>query len=146
MWNRLSIVTIAVAAIALAAFTNTKSKLQEKTLPEQLMDRIKAIPNHGDKPFGLAVRFKVKADQVETMLGAIKKAVPPTLKEEGCAAYEFLQDLEEPTMFYLLEKWKNPAGLESHFKSAHFGEFAGLLGPMLEEPPQIKLTAVVPTK
>lgn len=145
MLQRISPFLIAALILSQVPFGLGQEK-KEKELAEILIDRVKAVPGQADKPFTLVVRLKAKADKTGEMLAAAKKSMPPSQAEKGCLLYEYQQDLEEPTVFILLEKWKDLAALDSHFKSAHFKELAGQLGGLVAEPPQIRLMAAVPLK
>ena len=56
--------------------------------------------------------------------------------EDGCTAYEVLQDSAQPEIFLLVEEWDSIAALEAHNKTPHFHEAvsksAPLLGALLE--------------
>ena len=81
---------------------------QEKSPLDPLLDRIKAIPGQADKPFSMIVQFKVKRDQVDSVLAAARKAVPASRAEKGCVAYDVQQNLEDPTEFFVLETCDAP--------------------------------------
>ncbi len=43
--------------------------------------------------------------------------------EDGCLLYTFAQDLSDPGVLLLCERWRDAAALEAHGKSAHMREF-----------------------
>ena len=120
---------------------------QENGPLDSLLDRIKAIPGQADKPFSMIVQFKVKADKVETVLDAAKKAVPASRAEKGNAAYDVQQSLEDPTEFFVLETWRNAEALKFHSGTDHFAEFIKVIQTAIEGPPHMRVSkSVVPAK
>lgn len=105
-----------------------------------LVERIKAIPGLGEGSFSLVVRVKVKPEAVATMIAASKKAAKASQAEKGCRRYEFQQDAEDETLFYLFETWDNFAALEAHFAEPHFKEFVEVFPPLTSEPATVRLT------
>ena len=46
-----------------------------------------------------------------------------TRQEEGCLAYAFYSDIEDPNRFRIYEEWKDSASLEAHFRTEHMERF-----------------------
>ena len=51
-----------------------------------------------------------------------------THKEEGCVAYVFSADLEDPAVFRLFEQWESQEALDAHFAAPHMAKFRGVIG------------------
>lgn len=51
-----------------------------------------------------------------------------TREEAGCEHYTFSGDVEEPTRFYIAERWADQATMDAHSASAHLATFMGSLG------------------
>jgi quinol monooxygenase YgiN len=119
---------------------------QERNPLASLFDRIKAIPGQAEKPFSMVVSFKVKRDQVESVLAASKKAVPSSRAEKGCMAYDVQQDLEDSTEFLVLETWHDLKALEFHSGTEHFAEFIKVIRSAVDDPPQMRLTRSAATE
>ncbi len=66
--------------------------------------------------------------EVEKAREALMLMVAETLKEEGCITYSFAQDIVEPTIVRIFEKWKDQATLDAHMESAHMLAFRGAMG------------------
>jgi quinol monooxygenase YgiN len=124
----------------------TASPRAEKTLPEQLVDRIQAVPGLAKSEFSLVVTLKTKPDQVGAMIEAAKKVEKPSREEKGCIRYEFQQNQEDPAEFVLLETWKDLKALEAHFATPHFAELGKQFPMILAGPPQIRITQAVTKK
>ena len=102
-----------------------------------------AVPGEAEKPCGIVVRFKVKKDKLGEKREAIQKSVPQTQKEAGCLHYEYSQDIDDETVFVLVEQWHDLPKLEMHFQTSHFQEVAQTLGAILENEPVITRTRPV---
>ena len=67
----------------------------------------------------IAGRVAVRPDNVEAALPLAQEMMAETLKEPGCAAYNFSADLDEAGVFHLFEEWKSQEALDSHLASPH---------------------------
>jgi len=63
------------------------------------------------------------ADEIEKARGAITTMMAASNAEEGCITYAFSQDLADPTLIRLIEKWKDQDALTAHFGTPHMAEF-----------------------
>lgn len=136
---------VLLAAVISAAWADDPSPKKEKSVPDQLIDRVKAAGLQ-DKSFGLVVVLKVKKDKIEAMSAAATKALTPSRAEKGCAGYTFQQNAEAATEFIIQEKWRDLKGLQDHFGTPHFKELFATLGEVLDEPPQIRIVREVDDK
>jgi quinol monooxygenase YgiN len=50
--------------------------------------------------------------------------------EEGCIAYAFTQDLGDPSILHIVEKWRNEAALAAHFAAPHMATFLAAVGQL----------------
>eukprot|EP01037_Dinobryon_pediforme_P013237 gene13237-13345_t len=48
-----------------------------------------------------------------------QRVVEATCAEDGCIAYSYAQDLFDPGLIHVSEKWRDREALAAHFKSAH---------------------------
>ena len=138
-------VFVLLAAFGSVLVADDPAPKKEKSVPDQLIDRVKAASLQ-DKPFGLVVVLKVKKDKVEAMSAAATKALAPSRAEKGCAGYAFQQNAEAATEFIIQEKWRDMKGLQDHFGTPHFKELFATLGEVVEEPPQIRIVREVADK
>lgn len=120
--------------------SENQNDLHNSDLIQAIMNRFKAVLGEAEKPCGIVARFKVKKDKLSEMREAIQKSVPPTQKEAGCLHYEYSQDIDDETVFVLVEQWRDLPTLEMHFKTSHFQEVAQTLDAILAEEPVITLT------
>ena len=120
-----------------------QNNLHNSDLVQAIINRFKAVPGEADKPCGIVARVKIKKDKLGEMREAIQKSVPPTQKEAGCLHYEYSQDIDDETVFVLVEQWCDLPNLEMHFQTSHFREVEQTLGALLEDEPVITLTSPV---
>ena len=93
-----------------------------------------------DERIVLIARLKVKADRIEQLRSAALALVAESRDEEGCINYDIHQSIEDETLFFWHETWKNKAALDEHFARPFFGEFFKVVEDVAAEPPQINLT------
>ena len=62
--------------------------------------------------------------------GAIDRARPAMAKmlagsraEDGCLTYAYAQDVLDPTLIHVVERWRDRAALEAHFATPHMAEW-----------------------
>jgi len=60
-------------------------------------------------------------------MAAIADMVAASNAEEGCIAYAFTQDLLEPGIIHIVEKWQDEAALVSHFATPHMAAFGAAI-------------------
>jgi quinol monooxygenase YgiN len=59
----------------------------------------------------------------QAAVAAAKAAMEGTRPERGCISYTFSADLEDESLFYVFEEWKNQAALDEHFQQPHMVDF-----------------------
>jgi quinol monooxygenase YgiN len=74
--------------------------------------------------------FRMPPENVAAALPMAERVVTATRAEDGCIAYSYAQDLFDPGLIHVSEKWRDRAALSAHAKSAHMqtwiAERAGL--------------------
>ena len=104
---------------------------------------VKTKVKEKDKPFGMAVIFKVKAGSEKEFEEAFLPCAKATKKEPGCLAYHFNRDLDEPSNFVVYEQFKSIAALEEHAKSKHVTELLKKIGTLLDGDPKVKVFTIL---
>lgn len=123
--------------------SENQNDLHNSHLIQAIMNRFKAVLGETEKQCGIVARFNVKKDKLGEMREAIEKSVPPTQQEAGCLHYEYSQDIDDETVFVLVEQWSDLQKLALHFKTSHFQEVAQTLDAILADEPVITLTSPV---
>ena len=93
-----------------------------------------------DEKIVLIARVKVQNDKVEELKSAALKIVADSRAEAGNINYDIHQSIEDETVFFWHETWKNKAAIDEHFETPFFKEFFGTVREFVAEPPQINLT------
>lgn len=74
-------------------------------------------------------KAKVGDGAMEAAKAVIADMVAASNAEEGCIAYAFTQDLGDPSILHIVEKWQDEAALAAHFATPHMAAFgAGIAG------------------
>lgn len=63
------------------------------------------------------------AEEVDKARDAISKMMAASNAEEGCILYAFSQDIANPTIIRISEKWESQEALTAHFDAPHMAEF-----------------------
>jgi quinol monooxygenase YgiN len=58
---------------------------------------------------------------------AIADMVAASNAEEGCIAYSFTQDVLQPGVIHIVEKWTDDAALAAHFATPHMAAFGAAI-------------------
>ncbi len=67
--------------------------------------------------------FRMPPENVALALSAAAQVVNATRAEDGCIAYSYAQDLFDPGLIHVSEKWRDRAALAAHARSAHMQEW-----------------------
>ena len=54
-----------------------------------------------------------------TARDAMERMITASRAEEGCLAYSYAEDILEPGLIHVAERWKDEAALKRHWKSEH---------------------------
>lgn len=64
---------------------------------------------------------------MEAAKAAIAEMVAASNAEEGCIAYAFTQDVLQPGVLHIVEKWQDEAALAAHFATPHMAAFGAAI-------------------
>ena len=68
--------------------------------------------------------FRLPPEALATALPMAQRVVAATRAEDGCFAYSYAQDLFDPGLIHVSEKWRDREALMAHFKSPHMQAWA----------------------
>lgn len=54
---------------------------------------------------------------------AMAAMVAASRVEDGCLAYSYAQDVLDPCVIHVIERWRDRAALDAHFASPHIAEW-----------------------
>ena len=64
---------------------------------------------------------------VDAAIEAASIMAAATREEDGCLAYAFYQDVENPCRFRVFEEWRDADALARHFEAPHMATFRAAL-------------------
>ena len=62
--------------------------------------------------------FRLPADRLARALPAMSAMMAASRAEPGCIAYAYAQDLLDPALIHVVERWRDRAALAAHFAAA----------------------------
>jgi quinol monooxygenase YgiN len=72
-------------------------------------------------------KAKVGEGAMAAARAAIADMVAASNAEEGCIAYAFTQDVLDPSVLHIVEKWRDEAALAAHFATPHMAAFGAAI-------------------
>lgn len=63
--------------------------------------------------------FRIPPANLQMALPVMESVIVATLAEDGCIAYSYAQDVLDPGLIHVSEKWRDRAALDAHFRTAH---------------------------
>lgn len=67
---------------------------------------------------------RVPVENIEAIRPMMAKVIAATLAEDGCIQYAYAQDVLDPELIHIAEKWRDRAALDAHFQTAHMKMWA----------------------
>jgi quinol monooxygenase YgiN len=65
---------------------------------------------------------------IEALRAAVADLIAATRAEEGCLDYAYGEDLQEPGLVWVCERWRDEAALNAHLQQPHIAAFNAKLG------------------
>ena len=62
---------------------------------------------------------RVPPERIDAARGPMRAMVEATRAEDGCLDYAYAEDLLDPGLIHIIERWRDQAALEAHFQTAH---------------------------
>lgn len=78
--------------------------------------------------------FHLREGQEEAGRVAFASLAEQTLAEEGCLAYAFHHDTEDPRRVVGVERWTSKDALDAHMKQPYVADLVGKAETLLDEP------------
>ncbi len=72
-------------------------------------------------------KAKLGADSMAAARAAIADMVAASNAEDGCIAYAFTEDMLQPGVIHIVEKWQDEAALAAHFATPHMAAFGAAI-------------------
>ena len=80
------------------------------------------------------VFIHVKPECVEDFKTATLANVQESLQEEGIARFDFVEQLDDPNRFVLVEAYRQPEDAVKHKETAHYAVWRDAVADMMAEP------------
>ncbi|NVE94492.1 putative quinol monooxygenase [Altererythrobacter lutimaris] len=73
---------------------------------------------------------KLGEGTLETARAAFEPMITASRAEDGCISYAYAQDVLDPSVLHITEKWQDEEALATHFATPHMAEFQEALGQL----------------
>ena len=91
------------------------------------------------------VHVHVKPECVEAFKEATLANARESIKEAGIAAFDCIQQQDDPTRFVLVEAYRTPQAPAAHKETKHYQTWRDAVAPMMAEPrTSVKYTNLFP--
>lgn len=87
----------------------------------------------------IIARCSARPERIDDLVNMARDLVAASRSEAGNVAYDFHQDLEDPTGFAFVETWRDQDAIEAHGSTPHFQGFMERAGPCFAGPLEITL-------
>ncbi len=73
---------------------------------------------------------KLGEGALEDGRAALTAMIEASRAESGCISYAYAQDILDPAVLHITEKWRDEAALAEHFATPHMAAFQKALGEL----------------
>jgi len=95
--------------------------------------------------FVVHVFIHVKPEYVDNFKAATLSNVKNSIQEEGIARFDFVEQLDDPNRFVLVEVYRHPADATKHKETTHYMVWRDTVEHMMAEPrSSIKFSNIAP--
>jgi len=91
----------------------------------------------------VVARFAARPDHINKVAEILSALVEPTRAEDGCIAYDLLQNSADPTDFTFVEEWTSREALDRHLATEHIAECRRRIGEHVEGPADIRIYTLI---
>jgi len=82
----------------------------------------------------LVVNIQIKPEYVDAFIEATRENARASRNEPGVARFDFIQMIDDPTRFMLVEAYRTEAAVPAHKETAHYNKWAETVADMFAEP------------
>jgi len=90
------------------------------------------------------IRMTVPPEKRKEVLQTVKAILGPIRRERGCISCNCYVDVEDESVLFFEEEWKNREDLENHLRSDHFSVLNGAMR-LLSVEPDIRFRTITST-
>ena len=73
---------------------------------------------------------RLEPADIDAALPAARTMMAASQAEDGCFEYAYSQDLTDPGMIRVTERWRDRAALDAHFQTPHMGAWRQALSSL----------------
>jgi quinol monooxygenase YgiN len=74
---------------------------------------------HAGAEVAVLGEFRLPAERMDEARDAMARVIAATRAEDGCLAYSYAEDVLEPGLIRVSERWTNRAALDAHLAAPH---------------------------
>ena len=71
----------------------------------------------------VAGTVRAPRENIERLRPHMLEMMTRTRAEDGCLAYGYAEDVAEPGLIHVFERWRDQAALDAHFKTEHMARW-----------------------
>ena len=87
----------------------------------------------------VVAKHYAQSDKMEKILELNKELVAETRKEEGCITYEVFLNVNDPSVYTMIEEWESRENLDAHMQSEHFKRIIPVVGQYLVKDTEVDI-------
>jgi len=80
------------------------------------------------------VHVQVNSESVGAFIEATIENARNSIREQGIARFDFVQQTDDPTHFVLVEVYRDEAATKAHKETAHYAKWRDTVAPMMNGP------------
>jgi (4S)-4-hydroxy-5-phosphonooxypentane-2,3-dione isomerase len=81
----------------------------------------------------LHVHVHVRSEYLDAFRDATLENARSSIQEPGVLRFDFVQQVDDPARFVLVEVYRDESAVEAHRQSAHYAKWRDLAEPMMAE-------------
>lgn len=85
----------------------------------------------------MLAKLKAKAGLESSLEKELRSLVKATHSETGCLLYDLHRDLNDLSLFVIIERFLSKQDLDAHYASPHFSKHFSIISSLLEKDPEI---------
>src|SRR5579862_3773769 len=67
--------------------------------------------------------IRLPPENVQAARAVMERMITASRAEDGCLSYSYAEDVLEPGLVWIIERWRDQASLAKHWKSEHIAQW-----------------------
>jgi quinol monooxygenase YgiN len=85
----------------------------------------------------VVARHELRSEQASTFPDQLQEFTGESRREPGVISFDWARSTDDPSVYFLIEVFRDAAAGQAHTQSDHFRKAIGLLPELLSAPPEI---------